>query len=187
MGDSSPKKAGVAICKFGGFAYTTVGSALRRTARERHRSAPLSACAIGYHMTRILGKFESLVNAVLLVFIAVVVLITTFQLGEEIVVAVTNRPLLHFNSGELLGIFSSFLLVLIGVELMHTVKIYLLDKSVQVEVILAVGLVAITRKVVVLDPKQLDGPSLVGIAAIIVALSISYYLVRLSDQKRAGD
>jgi hypothetical protein len=58
-------------------------------------------------MTRILGKFESLVNAVLLVFIAVVVLITTFQLGEEIVVAVTNPPLLHFNSGELLGIFGN--------------------------------------------------------------------------------
>jgi uncharacterized membrane protein (DUF373 family) len=136
---------------------------------------------------RLIGKFEFLVNAVLLVFIAFVVLVTTFQLGCEIVATFVNPPLFHFDANELLDIFGGFLLVLIGVELMNTVKIYLVDKSVHVEVILAVGLVAITRKVVVLDHKQLDGTSLIGIAVIIISLSVSYYLVRLSHQRKASD
>jgi uncharacterized membrane protein (DUF373 family) len=136
---------------------------------------------------RILDKFEHLINAVLLVFIGVLVVIATFQLGQEIFTAVSNSPLFHFESDELLNIFGSFLLVLIGMELMHTIKIYLTDKSIHVEVILAVGLVAITRKVVLLEHKQLDGMSLIGIAAVIAALASSYYLVRLSHQKSAED
>ncbi|MGD0491249.1 MAG: phosphate-starvation-inducible PsiE family protein [Steroidobacteraceae bacterium] len=134
-----------------------------------------------------ISKFEFLINAVLLVFISFIVLVSTFELGREIVVALVSTPLFHFDAKELLDIFAGFLLVLIGVELMNTVKIYLIDKSVHVEVILAVGLVAITRKVVVLDQKQFDGTSLIGIAVIILSLSVSYYLVRLSHQRKAGD
>ncbi len=131
---------------------------------------------------RVLSKFESLIYLVLIVFIAAVILVTTIQIGREIVIGLVNPPLFRFDSNELIDIFGSFLLVLIGIELMHTVKIYLTDHRVHVEVILAVGLVAITRKVVLLDPKQLDGVSLMGIAAIIVALSVSYYLVKVSQQ-----
>jgi uncharacterized membrane protein (DUF373 family) len=40
---------------------------------------------------------------------------------------------------------------------------------------------------VVLDHKQLDGTSLIGIAVIIISLSVSYYLVRLSHQRKASD
>lgn len=138
-------------------------------------------------MTRLISKFEFLINSVLLVFIALVVLITTFQLGWQIVAAFVNPPLFHFDTNELLDIFGSFLLVLIGVELMNTVKIYLVDRNIHVEVILAVGLVAITRKVVMIDHKQLDGTSLIGIAVIIISLSVSYYLVRLSHQGKASD
>jgi uncharacterized membrane protein (DUF373 family) len=136
---------------------------------------------------RLINKFEFLINAVLLVFIAFVVLVGTVQLGREMVAAILNPPLFHFDANELLDIFGGFLLVLIGVELMNTVKIYLIDKSVHVEVILAVGLVAITRKVVLLDHKELDGRSLIGIAVIIISLSVSYYLVRLSHQRKAAD
>ncbi len=133
---------------------------------------------------RALSKFESLIYLVLIVFIAAVILVTTIQIGREIVIGLFNPPLFRFDPNELIDIFGSFLLVLIGIELMHTVKIYLTDHRVHVEVILAVGLVAITRKVVLLDPKQLDGSSLMGIAAIIVALSVSYYLVKVSHQNR---
>jgi uncharacterized membrane protein (DUF373 family) len=136
---------------------------------------------------RLISKFEFLINVVLLVFVAFVVLITTFQLGWDIVTGILKPPLFLFDANELLDIFGGVLLVLIGVELMNTVKIYLIDKSVHVEVILAVGLVAITRKVVVLDHKQLDGTSLIGIAVIIISLSVSYYLVRLSHRRRGSD
>jgi len=40
------------------------------------------------------------------------------------------------------------------------------------------ALIAIGRKVIILDPKDLAGPTLVGIAAVIFALLFGYYFIR---------
>jgi uncharacterized membrane protein (DUF373 family) len=135
---------------------------------------------------QLVRRFESIINIVLLVLICFLVLVSTLQLGEKVVAAALAPPMLRFETTDLLDIFGSFLLVLIGVELMHTVKIYLTDKRVHVEVILAVGIVAVARKVLIIEHKQIDGITILGIAALILSLSVSYYLVRLSHSK-TGD
>ena len=134
-------------------------------------------------MTRLLHGFETAINAVLIVLMAVVLILTTIDLGWIIVRAIAAAPAFRLEVGQLLELFSAFLLVLIGVELLETVRIFVTDKSVHVELILSVGLVAITRKVIVLEPKQLDGLTILGIAAIILALAASYYLVRAARTK----
>jgi uncharacterized membrane protein (DUF373 family) len=129
-------------------------------------------------MTRILNIFEAVINVALLIMMSVVVLLTTIDLAWTIAKDVAAPPAFRLEVGALLDLFAGFLLVLIGVELLDTVKIYLTDKRIHVELILSVGLVAISRKVILLDPKQLDGLSLIGIGVIIIALAASYYLVR---------
>jgi uncharacterized membrane protein (DUF373 family) len=76
----------------------------------------------------------------------------------------------------LLDIFGYFLLILIGVELLETIKAYLSEHVVHVEIVLEVALVAIARKVIILDVKELPSLTLIGIAAVIVALAAAYYL-----------
>ena len=51
------------------------------------------------------------------------------------------------------------------------------------------AIIAIARKVVILEPKELDGTRLLGIAAIILALTAGYYFVRLGGQSasKPGD
>ncbi len=85
--------------------------------------------------------------------------------------------------GELLEIFGMFLLVLIGVELLETVKMYFTQKTVHVEVVLTVALIAIARKVIILDIKKVPSLTLIGIAAIIVALSAGYYLLTIKRNR----
>jgi uncharacterized membrane protein (DUF373 family) len=46
------------------------------------------------------------------------------------------------------------------------------------QIVMAVAIIAIARKVIILDVKELSGLALVGIAAIILALSIGYYLIK---------
>lgn len=48
---------------------------------------------------------------------------------------------------------------------------------------MAVAIIAIARKVIILDVKDLSGLALVGIAAIILALSIGYYLIRKKGER----
>jgi hypothetical protein len=64
---------------------------------------------------------------------------------------------------ELLDLFGLFLLVLIGVELLDTLKAYIKDNVVHVEVVLTVAMIAIARKVIILDVKELPSMTLFGI------------------------
>ena len=43
-------------------------------------------------------------------------------------------------------------------------------------------MIAIARKVILLDLKKLEPVSLIGIAAIIIALSAGYYLVKVAHK-----
>jgi uncharacterized membrane protein (DUF373 family) len=125
-----------------------------------------------------LKKFEKAVTATLVVLMAVVVLLATIELGWIIIKDIITPPVMLLEIDELLDIFGLFLLVLIGVELLETIKAYLKDNVVHFEVVLTVAMIAIARKVIILDVKELPSMSLVGIAAIIVALAVAKYYYR---------
>ena len=115
--------------------------------------------------------------------LAIVVLLATIDLGWIIVKDVMTPPVLLLEVDELLELFGAFLLVMIGVELLDTVKIYITKKTIHVEVVLLVGIIAISRKVVILEPKTMEPLTLIGIAAIIFALTVGYYFVKLAARK----
>ena len=129
-------------------------------------------------MLKVLSKFEHTINGTLLVMLALVVLLATIDLGWVIVKDMLTPPVLLLDVNELLELFGAFLLVLIGMELLSMVKGYITEKTIHVEVTLVVGIIAIARKVVILEPKEIDGLTLLGIAAIIFALTLGYYFVK---------
>ena len=134
-------------------------------------------------MLKVIEKFEHVINVVLLVMLAIVVLLATIDLGWIIVKDILTPPVLLLDVDELLELFGAFLLVMIGVELLNTVKTYLTKKTIHVEVVLLVGIIAIARKVVILEPKTMEPLTLIGIAAIISALTFGYYFVKLAARK----
>ena len=125
-----------------------------------------------------LEKIEKVIVLSLLVMMVAVVLLSTIELGWLIIKDIGTPPIFILEIDELLDIFGMFLLVLIGVELLETVKMYLENKTVHIEVVFTVAMIAIARKVIILDVKELSSLTLIGIGVIIFALSAGYYLVR---------
>jgi uncharacterized membrane protein (DUF373 family) len=125
-----------------------------------------------------LEKVERLVVSSLLVMMVSVVFLSTVELGWIIIKDIITPPVFLLEVNELLDIFGMFLLVLIGVELLETVKMYLSEKTVHVEVVFTVAMIAIARKVIILDVKELSSLTLIGIGAIVLALSTGYYLLK---------
>ena len=134
-------------------------------------------------MMKFFAKFETVINVTLLVMLAIVVVLATVDLGWLIIKDILSPPILLLDIAELLELFGAFLLVMIGLELLGTVKTYITKNTIHVEVVLLVAIIAIARKVVILEPKELDGAGLLGIAAIILALTAGYYLVRLGRRR----
>ena len=122
--------------------------------------------------------FERAINVSLLVMLALVVLLATVDLGWIILKDILTPPVFLLDVSELIELFGAFLMVMIGLELLDTIKIYITQQSIHVEVVLLVGIIAIARKVVILEPKEMDALTLIGIAAIIVSLTVGYYLVK---------
>lgn len=61
-----------------------------------------------------------------------------------------------------------------------------MKRVIHLEAVLVVALIAMARKIVVLEPKELNEGTLLGIAAFVLALTLGYYLVRRSRWEK-GD
>jgi uncharacterized membrane protein (DUF373 family) len=77
------------------------------------------------------------------------------------------------------GLFFSILLLL---EIMQTIKVFAKEHSVKIRIILIVGLIAVTRKILIFDMEDVDAASQFAIAALILSLSAGYYLVSKSER-----
>jgi uncharacterized membrane protein (DUF373 family) len=110
---------------------------------------------------------------------SLVVLLATIELGWIIIKDIITPPLFFLEINELFDIFGMFMLVLIGIELLETIaKTYTNQNANHAKIVMAVAIIAIGRKVIILDVEKYSEQSLIGIAAIILALSIGYYLIQ---------
>jgi uncharacterized membrane protein (DUF373 family) len=79
---------------------------------------------------------------------------------------------------ELLELFGFFMLVLIGLELLETIRAYYVEHSVHAEIVIKMAMIAIARKIIILDVKDLPSLTLIGTAAIVIALSAAYHMIK---------
>lgn len=123
-------------------------------------------------------KFERVMTTLLIGMMAAVVVLSIAELGWVLLKDILSPPLLLLDVDELLDVFGMFLLVLIGIELLETLKAYVRESEVRAEVIMLVAMIALARKIIILDVKVVPSASLLGIAAIFTALGITYALIR---------
>ena len=138
-------------------------------------------------MEKFLKRFEYYIVIGLLVMMSLVVLLSTVELGVIIVErALSGEPMLFLlNIADMLEIFGFFMMILIGIELIETIKVYLVEESIHIEVICLVAIVAIARKVIILDVYKLSPITLLGIAAIILALSVGYFFIKKAMNEKS--
>ncbi len=132
-----------------------------------------------------IGRFEGWVSKLLsiaMVLVIIVIIIDLFvylfkSLGTEILDPTAREADIFFGR-TLLDIFGLFLSVLIALEILENITAYLKKHVVQVELVIVTSLTAVARKIIILDLKEVSGVSLIGLAIAILALSISYFIVK---------
>jgi uncharacterized membrane protein (DUF373 family) len=126
----------------------------------------------------LIGGVQKLTVMALSGMLVVVMLLSTIHLGVLIAQEIWAPPRFLIRVQGLLEIFGYFLLVLIGVELLETLKAYLRRDVIHVRVVLEVALIAMARKVIIEEPNTVPSLTLLGIAALILALAIAFYFER---------
>ena len=131
-----------------------------------------------------LKKFEQVIVIALIAMMAIVVLFATIELAWIIYKDLSVAPYFMIEIDSLLKIFGFFLLIFIGIELLETIKAYLAEHVVYVEIVLEVALIAIARKVIILDLKDYSGVTVLAMAALIISLSLAYYIEKIGRREK---
>ena len=126
----------------------------------------------------VISRVQKIAVVALSAMLVVVMLLSTLHLGVLIGEEIWKPPRWLIPVQGLLEIFGYFLLVLIGVELLETLKAYLRKDVIHVRVVLEVALIAMARKVIIQEPNAVSGATSFGIAGLILALAIAFYFER---------
>lgn len=123
-------------------------------------------------------KFEKMVILTLIALMVLVVFITTLELVVLILKDILSPPQYWLGIDQLFEIFGFFLILLIGLELLETIKAYLEHNVVHSEIVLEVALIAIARKVIILDVKEYAPMTMIGIASLILAIAVGFLFIK---------
>jgi uncharacterized membrane protein (DUF373 family) len=112
--------------------------------------------------------------AVLMVFVIVMgVVDVAWTLYQKLI----QPPGYILTISDMLASFGAFMAVLIAIEIFINITVYLRDDVIHVKIVMATALMAIARKVIILDLEKTEPAYLWGIASVVIALSIGYWLV----------
>lgn len=133
-------------------------------------------------MIEIVNKFEKIIYAILMIMLMAVLVAAIADLTWILFTSLANISPGLLETHEMISVLGGFLLVLIGVELLDTVKAYFRENTIHVEIVVLLAIIAIARKVILLDPAGMNGIELgfemMGIGVIVVGLAGGYYLIK---------
>ncbi|AFY59564.1 phosphate-starvation-inducible PsiE family protein [Synechococcus sp. PCC 6312] len=127
-----------------------------------------------------LKRVEGLASRILALGMIVVIIAAITDVGQFILTELLTPPYWQFTT-DLVRIFGLFLNVLVALEILENITAYLrTDVSAQiVELVIVTALIAIARKIIILNIDQPETiPKLVGLAVSILAVTISYWIIR---------
>jgi uncharacterized membrane protein (DUF373 family) len=125
--------------------------------------------------------FTKIVAVILMALMGAVVVLSVVELGYIILDSILEPPILLIKFEQVEQILSFSLWVLIALELLQSIRVYL-DKETEaghhVETVMVVSIIAVARKVIVLNLHEYEGLVILGLAAIIAALCGGYLMIR---------
>ncbi|EWG98132.1 membrane protein [Halomonas sp. BC04] len=86
-------------------------------------------------------------------------------------------PFMLFEVSDIFAIFSAFMVVLIAIEIFINIRLYLGTNMLPIQLVIATALMAIARKVIIMDTDYVTAMEIMAIAAVVLALGITHWLV----------
>lgn len=120
------------------------------------------------------------VLAILMVVVIMFGVLDVMYVGYQ---AISSPPYFLLDVSDIFRIFGAFMVVLIAIEIFINIRLYLGSNTLPIKLVIATALMAIARKVIVLDLKTISASFVFAIAAVVLALGLTYFLIENSHMK----
>jgi uncharacterized membrane protein (DUF373 family) len=134
-------------------------------------------------------KFEHAVVLVLTALISVIIVAAVWKLALKIVFGLVLSDTFDLTDlAAFQSVFGMIFTVIIAVEFKRTLLLVSerTDSVVQVRAVILIALLAVVRKLIILDISPGDAPQLLALAVATLALGAVYWLVRDQDRRERG-
>ncbi len=134
-----------------------------------------------------LEQFETFVSKFLSIAMVLVILVSLYDfcifLVRDFLIPELLAPDIANFGASLFAVFGLFLNILIALEILENITAYLKKHVIQVELVIVTSLIAVARKIIILDLEKKSAMDLIALAIAIFALSGSYWLIRTVNRK----
>lgn len=135
--------------------------------------------------------FEKLIVRTITVLLMFIIAVSTLSLVYLFVINTWSGLETMKTSADLqAGVqraFGGIFVVLLGLELLETLKTYLTHHRFRLEVVLVVGSIAVARHIIQLDFEHTSGGYLAGLGVLIASLVAGYFLLQKIPESKGGN
>ena len=139
-----------------------------------------------FRLLSLYQRFEHIVITILTALIAIIVVVAVWNLTLKIVFGLILPGNLDPSDYTIFqAVFGMIFTVIIALEFKKSLLVIAerRENVVQIRSVVMIALLAICRKVIILDVKEADALQIFALAAAILALGIVYRLIHDSDQR----
>lgn len=128
-------------------------------------------------------RFEALLGLALRLVIGLVIVVAFYRLVSDVIQAVVLQSLNPLEHRVFERVFGEILTLLIALEFNHTLQYVVSDERgvIRAKIVILIALLALARKLIILDLTALSAQTVAGLAALTLSLGLTYWLVRERD------
>ncbi len=132
------------------------------------------------HKDPLIGFLHKLIRQTVRILAVLMAFVILWGIGDVVYVLyqkLSTPPYFLLNINDIFATFGAFLAVLIAIEIFVNITLYLRDDVIHVKLVIATALMAISRKVIVLDYSTVEPGYVYATGVTVLALGITYWLV----------
>ena len=128
-------------------------------------------------LIKYLRKIIHFAVRILAVLMTLVILWGVVDVGYVLYKKLVEEPFMMLTISDILATFGAFMAVLIAIEIFVNINIYLREDVIHVKIVIATALMAIARKVIILDYTKISAEYVWATAGVVLAMSAAYWMV----------
>lgn len=139
------------------------------------------------HVDPLIQFLHKTIRVAVKVLAILMVLVIIWGIGDVIYVLymrLISPPLFLLSISDIFATFGAFLAVLIAIEIFLNITLYIRKDVFPIKLVVATALMAISRKVIIFDFKELTPMYIFSTAAVVLALGITYRLISLGKEEQ---
>ena len=137
-------------------------------------------------LIQFLRRVIHLAVRILAVLMTLVILWAVADVALVLYQKLVAPPFMMLTISDILATFGAFMAVLIAIEIFVNINVYLRDDVIHVKIVMATALMAIARKVIILDFDTVTPSYIYATAAVVLAMAVAYWLVFRCTGREGG-